>query len=61
MPIDVVLVLIVSFNNSQSYHDGPGIFLQFGEGAQGPFRLGKLAWQTPILLVIVHNYVIFGQ
>ena len=37
------------------------IFLKFWEGALGPFRLVKLAWQTPKLgnlIVKVHNYVI---
>ena len=40
-------------------------FLQSSEGGLGPFRLGKLAWQTPKLgkfvIHVVHNYVIFGQ
>ena len=38
-------------------------FLQFWEGAQGPFRLGKLARQTPKIekFLKVHNYVIINQ
>ena len=31
------------------YKESTGIFLKFWEGLLGPFRLGKLAWQTPKL------------